>query len=110
MGVINKNSKNFRIVDTFNRDSNTISKFIKQLSQKAILLMTPWAGYNWLNSTDSGYLHFKFNHGMGQFRAGLESTSHIEAVWNVIKSKIKNTYYVIPSKNLFKFVREAEYK
>ena len=38
------------------------------------------------------------------------STPHIEAVWNIIKAKIKNTYYVIPKINLFGFIRETEYK
>ena len=40
----------------------------------------------------------------------MTSTSHMESIWSIIKAKIKNIYYVIPNKNLFSFIREAEYK
>jgi hypothetical protein len=34
----------------------------------------------------------------------------MEVIWNIIKSKIKNTYYHIPGKKIFRYVGEAEYK
>ena len=34
----------------------------------------------------------------------------MEGIWNIIKSKIKNTYYIIPGKKIFRYVWEAEYK
>ena len=33
-----------------------------------------------------------------------------KTLWAHLKSKIKSTYNVIPSKNIFKFIKEAEYK
>ena len=44
------------------------------------------------------------------FGEGIESTLNIESIWSTIKAKIKQTYIVIPNKNLFKFKREAEFK
>jgi len=40
----------------------------------------------------------------------MQSTSHIESIWGILKHKIKITYNVIPSKNIIHFIREAEYK
>ena len=34
----------------------------------------------------------------------------MKAIWNTFKAKIKITYYIIPNKNLFEFIREVEYK
>ena len=111
MGVINNTNKNFRIVGSFNRDSLTSSRFIKKFVRTGNQIVTDsWGGYNWLDSADSGYEHIKYNQGLGMFGSGLQSTSHMEAIWNIIKSKIKNTYYHIPGKKIFRYVREAEYK
>ena len=44
------------------------------------------------------------------FGSGFQSALHIDAIWNIIKNKIKNTYYIIPNKNLFEFIREEGYK
>ena len=33
--------------------------------------------------------------------------SHIEAIWNIIESKIKSIYHAIPHNNYLKFAREA---
>ena len=51
-----------------------------------------------------------FNHYLGLFGTGLQSTSHVEAIYNIIKSKIGNTYHIIPGKKMFRYIREAEYK
>ena len=41
---------------------------------------------------------------------GLTSTSHIEALWANLKSIIKNSYHIIPSKKFISFLKEAEFK
>ena len=69
-----------------------------------------WSGYEFLDNIHSGYHHIKYNHGRGQFGLGLQSTSHIEAIWGILKQKIKSTYNVIPSKNIMHFITEAEFK
>ena len=46
----------------------------------------------------------------GSFGIGIQSTSHIESLWGILKHKIKSTYNVISSKNLIYFLKEAEYK
>lgn len=43
------------------------------------------------------------------FDQGVESTSHKEAIWNIIKNKIKSIYNIMPYGNFMKFVRKAEY-
>ena len=69
-----------------------------------------WGGYHFLDAANSGYTHISHNHHNGIFGTGLHWTTHIEAIWNIIKSKIKNMYYVIPNKHFLQFVREAEYR
>ena len=111
LGVINNTTKNFRIIGSFNRDASTLSRFIKKFVRTGNQIVTDsWGGYNWIDSAESGYQHIKYNHGLGLFGSGLQSTSHMEAVWNIIKSKIKNTYYHIPGNKIFRYVRETEYK
>lgn len=66
-------------------------------------------GYNFLDSADSGFSHVINLHQEGIFGLGLQSTSHIEEIWNVIKGKIKNIYHVIPNFHLMHFIREADY-
>ncbi len=63
-----------------------------------------------MDNPGSGYTHFAHNHGRGDFGFCLQSTSHIESIWSQIKTKIKNTYYVIPGKYILHFVKEAKYK
>ena len=109
--MINNTTKKFRIIGSINRDSSTLSCFIKKFVRTGNHILTDsWGGYNWIDSAASGYQHIKYNHGLGIFGSGLESTSHMEAISNIIKSKIKNTYYHIPGKKIFRYVREAEYK
>ena len=69
-----------------------------------------WSGYNFLDMSNSGYFHLKHDHSSRQFRLGLESTSQIKSLWAILSQKIKSTYNVIPFKNIFHFIRKAEYK
>ena len=57
-----------------------------------------------------GYTHFSHNQGSGSLGMGIQSTSHIESLWGISKHKIKSTYNAVPSKNIIRFLREAEYK
>ena len=110
LGVINNQSKEFRIEGTFNRDASTIAKFIQNYIEKGnTIVFDMWAGFHFLDDANSGYTHISNNHHNGIFGIGLQSTSHIEAIWNIIKNKIKNIYYVIPNKHFLQFFREAEY-
>ena len=40
----------------------------------------------------------------------LNSSSHIESLWNSLKLLIKSTYKIIPQKNFLLFLKEAEWK
>ena len=58
----------------------------------------------------SVYTNLTHVHAHGNFGQGLNSISHIEVIWVVLKSKIKQTYNVIPSHNIMAFVRDVEFK
>ena len=78
-----------------------MSLFIKKFVTLGSHIVTDsWGGYNWIDSAESGYQHINYNHSLELFGSGLQSTSHMEAIWNIIKSKIKNTYYIIPEKKI----------
>lgn len=68
------------------------------------------ACYNFLNNIDGGYKHSINTHGHGDFGEGLDSTSHIEQLWNHLKYLIKEIYNVIPSNNFVLFLREVEWR
>ena len=100
--VINNTTKVFRIVGSYKRDSITLGAFIKKYLKTGNNIITySWPGYNWIDSPYSDYQHIKFNHGLRAFGTGIQYTSHIEDIWNIIKSKIKNTYYIIPWKKYY---------
>ena len=67
------------------------------------------SGYSFLSQLD-GYDWDVHNHGAGDFGFGISSTSHVEALWHQIKSKIKKMYNSIPSINFLLFLREAEWR
>jgi len=46
----------------------------------------------------------------GDFGEGLDSTSHIEQLWQHLKQNIKEIYKLIPMKNFILFLREAEWR
>ena len=60
-----------------------------------------WEYYNfgWLGGYATN------NHSIGYFGLGVQSSADIEGLWNIIKSKIKSTYHVIPQKNVLHFIR-----
>jgi len=111
LGAIDNSSKDFRLEASIRRDSQTLEKFIKKYLEKGNTVITDgWLGYSFLDNGDSCYQHIKHLHGGGDFGTGLESTSHIEGLWGILKSKIKSTYMVIPNVNFMKFLRESEFK
>ena len=92
------------------RSEATLKKFIMKYIEEGNTIITDgWAGYNFLNNNPS-YNHITHIHGGGDFGFGIQSTSHIESLWAIIKAKIKATYKVIPNVNLMKFLKEAEFK
>ena len=98
----NNSTEIFRLVGTYSKDTDSLLNFLtKYVCPGNTIITNQWAGYEWLNNPQSGYSHISFHHGNGSFGSGLQSTSHIEAIWNIIKDKIKNNYYIIPNKNLF---------
>ncbi len=113
LGIINNSTKEFRIriEVSFSREGQTLSKFIKLYVETGNTIISDgWYGYNFLNSESSGYHHITHVHMNGIFGQGIQSSSHIEAIWNIIKSKIKSIYQVIPHKNFMQFFGEAEYR
>ena len=111
LGIINTSSKSFRLEATLDRSEQTLKKFVENYVKGGNSIVSEgWRGYYFLNHEDSKYEHITTNHLIGNFSAGLRSSSHIEAIWNVLKSKIKSTYHVIPHKNFLHFLIEAEFK
>lgn len=111
MGIINKQSKEFRIEPCYEKNDNILKKFITTYIDTGNAIITDgWPGYLFLNAPDSGYIRYSHIHNLGPFGFGFQSTSHIEGLWNHLKKKIKKIYHIIPNKNIMKFIREAEYK
>lgn len=108
LGIINND---FRIEPTYKRNIEDLKKFIsKQVAKGNNICTDGWQEYDYLDDPQSGYHRYRHNHGGGDFGFGIQSTSHIESLWAHLKDKIKNTYHVIPGKNILKFIKEAEYK
>lgn len=109
LGIINNQTKEFRLETSAKRDAATMTLFIKNFVDKGNTIITDgWGAYQ--NLTNEGYQHDVHIHGGGDFGFGLHSTSIIESLWNAIKGKIKNTYRIIPSHNFVSYLREAEWK
>jgi len=110
LGIISNYTKSFRLEVTKERNSAILKKFITKFVEPGNKIITDgWSGYSFL-SDEPGYLWDVHNHGAGDFGLGINTTSYIESLWQEIKSKIKHTYYIIPSKNFMSYLREAEFK
>lgn len=78
-GMIDTQSKNFRLFPIFIRGEALLKKIIEENVKRCNLIISDaWAGYNWISSPNSGYVYIVHNHGHGLFRYGDESTSHIK--------------------------------
>ena len=81
LGAINTSSKKLRLEITFDRDKETLKRFINtHIKYGNRIVHDMWAGYNWL-ANDINYTNSPHSHGHGDFGYGLDSTSHIESVW-----------------------------
>ena len=111
MGIIDNESKKFRLEASLNRDSTTTKKFInKFIGYGNTIVSDGWSAYSWIDDNNSGYSHITHIYGGGDFGFGLSSTSHNESLWNALKAKIKTTYLTIHSRNFISFLHEAEWK
>lgn len=82
LGIINTQTKEFRIEPVQVRDTPMIKSFISRHTKRGNNITTEgWSTYEYLDSPNSGYQHFIHNHGGGDFGFGIESTSHIESLW-----------------------------
>ena len=110
IGIINNRTKEFRLEASKYRDTNTIKKFLyKFIDSGNIIISDGWSGYNFI-SNFNGLAHEVHNHGAWDFGLGMHTTSFIESLWSSLKSQIKNTYHIIPSRYFISFLREAEWK
>lgn len=81
VGITNNNTKDFRLEGVLVRDSNTLEKFVTKFVPKGTHIVTDgWAGYNFINSPNSGYAHLSYNNGTGNFGFGMEYISYIESI------------------------------
>ena len=66
IGMIDTNTKEFRLVPTFSRDSNTLKDIVLRYIRPGNTLITDaWSGYNWISQPNSGFHHIIHNHGHG---------------------------------------------
>ncbi len=87
---INIRKKDFRIKGVLKSDSETLKKFITVYVPNGSNIVTDqWVGYYFLDRNNSGYTYFTHNHGGRDFGMGIESTSYIETLWSILKSKNK---------------------
>ena len=74
------------------------------------IITDSWKGYSFLDEPEEGYIHYSFNHSLGNFGSGLLSTSRIESVWGELKAILKKIYSTIRSNNFIYFLKESEYR
>lgn len=111
IGMIDTNTKEFRLVPTFSRDSNTLKDIVLRYIRPGNTLITDaWSGYNWISQPNSGFHHIIHNHGHGQFGYADESTSHIEQLWSRLKGLFKRIYVSITGEHFILFLREIEWR
>ena len=68
LGIIDTESKDFRIEPVLNRDAETLKQFITRYVAKGNFIITDgWAGYDFLDINDSGYTRKKHAHGASDF-------------------------------------------
>ena len=81
LGIIDNETKNFRISPTIERDTSNLKAFITKHVERGNHIVTDgWNGYDFLDAPNSGYLRSRHIHGGGVFGYGRDSTSHIESI------------------------------
>ena len=111
VGAVDTDTKELRMDIMSNRNSSNLKIFItNHIIPGTNIIHDGWRGYAFLNSDNSVYTNEEYNHAYGNFGQGLHSTSHIESVWNSIKSEIKFLYRIIPHSNYIYYLRESEFR
>ena len=83
LGFTDNLKKDFHTALTKNSDADTLEKFIRRMIPEGNNIVTDgWAGYNWMDSDDSGYRRYQNIHDHNYFVQRLESTSYIESIWS----------------------------
>ena len=60
--------KDFRLDDTFNRDTSSCKNFLsKYVKTGNNIIADSWGAYNFLGENDFGYIHIQHNHNQGAF-------------------------------------------
>lgn len=104
VGALDSQTKDLRLDVINQRNSTDLKIFVNHIVSITLIVHNGWNGYAFLNDDDSVYSEEEYNHGGGKFGNGLHSTSHIEGIWNWIKSEIKFLY------RNYLFIRECEYR
>ena len=74
LGIINNQSKTFRLEAALNRSEETLKKFIlKYVPIGNIIICDGWADYRFLDSGKTGYHYIVTNHSIGNFGYDMES-------------------------------------
>lgn len=111
IGLINAETNQLRLEVVTGRDEIYFKKIITTHINIGNYIITDlWRGYNFLDDPRIGYIHNTYNHSIGSFGSGLDSTSRIESVWNKLKGMLKRIYNTIRSKNSIYFLQEVEFR
>ena len=60
--------------------------------RKIIAIRKNWNSYSFLDDSHSSYNHSVHIHGQHDLRFWLDSTSHIESIWSILKTELKRIY------------------
>ena len=111
IGLINTETKDFRIEAVLERNSEILEKIIRHhVSIGNNIITDGWSGYNWMDNPNSGFHRIIHVHGLHDFGHGAESTSHIESVWGDMKRLLKKIYISVKSENFIYFAKECEWR
>ena len=107
LGIKDYLNEDFRIEGVFMRDTKPMKIFITQNVEKGNhIVIYGWSAYDFLDAPNSGYIRHKHIHDQENFILGPESTSYVESLWGLLKSKIKKSYHAIPANKFMLFKRE----
>ena len=68
IGIIDNQTKHFRLTQTLNRDTVTLANFIeKNIDRGNHIVSDGWSGYDFLDNANSCYIRSKHIHGGGDF-------------------------------------------
>jgi len=88
-------------------DKHITPHVLKHVDKSAIIFTDEWHGYN---TVSKKYLHFKVDHGKGQYVDGIAYTNTIEGFWSILKRGIIGIYHKTSRKHLQKYVNEFAFR